>query len=72
MGVETLFLDGLRWEQHRTHNTIEEAIEIAQLLGARQTYLIHTTHTVEYEEVSAQLPAGIALGYDGLRVEFTD
>jgi phosphoribosyl 1,2-cyclic phosphate phosphodiesterase len=70
-GVDVLFLDGLRWEQHRTHNTIDEAIEIAREVGARQTYLIHTTHTIEYDEVSAQLPPGIALGYDGLRVQFT-
>jgi phosphoribosyl 1,2-cyclic phosphate phosphodiesterase len=70
-GVDVLFLDGLRWEQHRTHNTIDEAIEIAREVRARQTYLIHTTHTIEYDEVSAQLPPGIALGYDGLRVQFT-
>jgi phosphoribosyl 1,2-cyclic phosphate phosphodiesterase len=70
-GVDVLFLDGLRWEQHRTHNTIDEAIAIARELDARQTYLIHTTHTVDYDETSAKLPAGVALGYDGLRVEFS-
>jgi phosphoribosyl 1,2-cyclic phosphate phosphodiesterase len=71
-GVEYLFLDGLRWEAHNTHNSISEAIAISESLNVKQTYLIHTTHTIEYEEVSAQLPAGVALGYDGLSVEIIE
>jgi len=70
--VDYLFLDGLRWEPHNTHNSIGEAISISRELKAKQTYLVHTTHTIEYEEVSAQLPSGVALGYDGLCVEFAD
>lgn len=69
-GVNTLFLDGLRWEQHRTHNTIEEAIEIATKVKAKRTFLIHLTHAVDHDEVSARLPSGVELGYDGLSVTF--
>ncbi len=68
MGVKHLFLDGLRYEPHRTHLTIPEAIAIAQELNAQHTYLIHTTHTIDYHKTVAQLPAGITLGYDGLTV----
>jgi phosphoribosyl 1,2-cyclic phosphate phosphodiesterase len=68
--VPILFLDGLRWEAHNTHNSIHEAVEIARELKAKKTYLIHTTHTVDYDEVSRQLPDGIELGFDGLTVEF--
>lgn len=71
-GVEYLFLDGLRWEQHNSHNTIDEAIEIAASLKAKQTYLIHLSHGVEHEEVSRKLPLGVALGYDGLMVRFNE
>ena len=71
-GVTTLFLDGLRWESHNTHNSIHEACEIARELGAQTTYLIHTTHSIDYDEVSRQLPKGIELGYDGLRVAFQE
>jgi phosphoribosyl 1,2-cyclic phosphate phosphodiesterase len=70
-GVEYLFLDGLRYEQHFTHMSIPEAVAAAQGLGAKTTYLIHTTHTVDYEEVNAALPEGIKLGYDGLSVPIT-
>jgi phosphoribosyl 1,2-cyclic phosphate phosphodiesterase len=71
-GVKYLFLDGLRWETHNTHNSIGEAIAIAAELEAEQTYLVHTTHTIDYDETSAQLPPGVALGYDGLTLEFSD
>ena len=67
-GVKYLFIDGLRYEEHNTHLTISEAIATAQRLGAEKTFIIHTTHTVDYEEASATLPAGIALGYDGLSI----
>jgi phosphoribosyl 1,2-cyclic phosphate phosphodiesterase len=68
-GVKHLFIDGLRYEPHRTHITIPQAIEIAQRLKAEKTYLIHTTHTVDYEKVNAALPPGIELGYDGLTIQ---
>lgn len=70
-GVKYLFIDGLRYEPHRTHNTIEEAIDIAQQVQAERSFLIHTTHTVDYETVNAALPAGIELGYDGLTIDFS-
>lgn len=69
-GVKYLFLDGLRWELHNTHNSIEEAIQLAHEVNAEKTFLIHTTHSIDYEEVSQQLPTGIELGFDGLTIEF--
>jgi len=70
-GVEILILDGLRYEPHPTHLSIPEAIEQAQSLGVAQTYLIHMTHNVDHHTVSAQLPAGVSLCYDGLELEFS-
>jgi len=69
-GVDTLALDGLRIApRHPTHFTIDEAVEVAQRIGARETWLIHLTHEVDHETVEATLPAGIRLAYDGLRLE---
>ena len=69
-GVRYLFIDGIRYEPHNTHNTIEEAIDIAQELGAANTFIIHTTHSIDYSTVNPTLPPGIELGYDGLSVNF--
>ncbi len=70
-GVDTLALDGLRISpRHSTHFTIFEAVDVAQQVGARETWLIHLTHDVDHDEVEARLPAGIHLAYDGLKLQF--
>ncbi|QXD16628.1 MBL fold metallo-hydrolase [Rhodocaloribacter litoris] len=65
-GLDVLVLDALRYEPHPTHFTIDEAVAVARHLGARQTYLIHMTHSILHAEVDARLPKGVNLGYDGL------
>ena len=69
-GVKTLVLDGLRYEEHATHLTIPEAIEIAKQVKAEKTYLTHMTHSVDYKDVMNKLPDGIELAYDGLEIDF--
>jgi phosphoribosyl 1,2-cyclic phosphate phosphodiesterase len=70
-GIDTLALDGLRpAPRHPTHFTIDEAVECAQQIGARMTYLIHLTHEVDHETVDATLPGGVRLAHDGLVLNF--
>jgi len=70
-GVDTLALDGLRPSPpHPTHFTIGEAVEAANRIGARITYLIHLTHEIDHAACEATLPANVRLAYDGLRLEF--
>lgn len=67
--ADYLILDGLRYKQHNTHLTIDEAIQLARDLKAKKTYLIHMSHDIDYETVNKQLPDGIELAYDGLTLE---
>ena len=70
-GVEVLALDGLRPSPpHPTHFTIGQAIEVAQRIGARETYLIHLTHDIDHATLEAKLPPGVKLAYDGLKLAF--
>src|SRR6476646_630618 len=68
-GLDTLVLNALWWRPHPTHLSIAEAIQTAQMLGARRTYLTHLTHETGHAELAAQLPNGIMPAYDGLTVE---
>lgn len=69
-GLEFLLLDCLRIQPHHTHINLEQSLAYAGQIGAGTTYLIHMTHELEYEALQAQLPEGVEVGYDGLRLEF--
>lgn len=70
-GVETLVVNALRWEKpHHSHMLVSDAIEFANRVGAKQTYLIHVTHHIGLQdEAEALLPENIHLAYDGLEIE---
>lgn len=68
-GVEILLLDCLRTRPHHTHINLEQSLELAAMISAERTFLIHMTHELEYHGLSTQLPDGIYVGYDGLRLE---
>ncbi len=68
-GVDTLLLDCLRMEPHFTHLSFSESIEISKKIKAKKTYLIHMTHSLEYESLKKMLPEGIYVGYDGLKLQ---
>jgi phosphoribosyl 1,2-cyclic phosphate phosphodiesterase len=67
-GLDCLVLDALRPRGHATHFSLAEAMEVARELAPRQTYFTHMSHELEHEATNAQLPPGMALAYDGLRI----
>jgi phosphoribosyl 1,2-cyclic phosphate phosphodiesterase len=71
-GLEVLVLDALRRRKHSTHFSLIESISIAQRIGAEKTYFTHICHDLLHDEVNAELPGGIEMGYDGLAVETKD
>lgn len=70
-GLDVLVLDGLRHRPHVTHFTVEQAVAMAESLGAKKTYLTHCSCDLDYSETNAALPDGIELAYDGLRIPLT-
>jgi phosphoribosyl 1,2-cyclic phosphate phosphodiesterase len=68
-GLDVLVINALWWRSHPTHLSISEAIEAAQAIGARRTFLTHLTHETGHADLAARLPPDIFPAYDGLTVE---
>lgn len=68
-GLETLVLDAVRIKPHPNHFHFSKAIEVAQEIGARQTYFTHLSHDYDHDKTNAELPKGIELAYDRLRIQ---
>ena len=67
-GLDTLILDAVRYKPHPNHYHFDAAIEVAQELGARMTYFTHLSSDYDHDKTNAELPPGIQLAYDGLRI----
>ena len=66
-GSQVLVINALRKEKHLSHFTLQEAIDLATELEIPTTYFTHLSHQMGlHDEVSASLPKGMFLAYDGL------
>ena len=69
-GSSILVINALQKQTHISHFTLEEAIAFAQEMGAERTYFTHISHRLgRHEDISKELPLGIELAYDGLKLE---
>lgn len=67
-GVEVLVLDALRRREHPTHMNVDEALEVAGDVKARETWFTHLCHDLAHAELEPELPPGVRVAYDGLRI----
>lgn len=68
-GADVLVINALFRTPHPTHLSIGEAVDVARLVGAKQTWLTHLTHDSFHAALSAELPPDIQPAFDGLVVE---
>ena len=70
-GVETFVINAIRFTRHISHFTLDQALEVAAKVGAKQTYLTHLSHQLpRHEELKKILPRGVEPAFDGLRIDF--
>jgi phosphoribosyl 1,2-cyclic phosphate phosphodiesterase len=69
--LDLLLLDCLREAAHPTHINIEQSLAYAGRINAKQSYMIHMTHDLEYASLSKRLPKGVFVGFDGLKLSFS-
>jgi phosphoribosyl 1,2-cyclic phosphate phosphodiesterase len=65
-GVDILVTDCLRREPHPTHASLAVALDMAQRSGAGTTVLTHLDKSMDYATLSAELPPGVLVGFDGM------
>lgn len=70
-GTEVLVLNALRWYEHPSHFTAQEAIALAAELKANTTYFSHISHHLglHAEVEKSKLQSNMYLAYDGLQIE---
>jgi phosphoribosyl 1,2-cyclic phosphate phosphodiesterase len=70
-GLDVLILDALRARPHVSHYSLDQAVEVARMLGPKRTFFTHMGHELDHDATNAVLPPGMELAYDGLRLELT-
>ena len=65
-GLDCVILSALRHKPHPSHATLDQAVEWARRIGARQTWFTHIAHELGHAETDRTLSDGMALAYDGL------
>ncbi|HJD76142.1 MAG TPA: MBL fold metallo-hydrolase [Bacteroides reticulotermitis] len=70
-GVEVLLVNALRIAPHSTHQNLQEALEVAKRIQAKETYFVHMSHDIGlHKEVEETLPPNVHLAYDGLEISW--
>lgn len=65
-GLDALVINALRPTPHDTHQSLQEALVLAERLRVPKVRLTHINHDMGlHAQVNASLPSHIQLGYDG-------
>lgn len=68
-GTKILVVNALRHENHYSHFTIDEALELVNDVKPELTYFIHMSHQFGlHEAMEKKFPTYIRVAYDGLKI----
>lgn len=69
-GSKVLVLNALQKDHHISHLTLEEAIELVNIIKPERAYFTHASHKLgTHHEIESQLPPNIRLAFDGLKIQ---
>jgi phosphoribosyl 1,2-cyclic phosphate phosphodiesterase len=68
-GSKVLVLNALRKEDHISHFTLEQAVNLSIELAVPEVYFTHISHQLgKHQDINEELPLHIKLAYDGLQI----
>ena len=70
-GSEVFVVNALRQKEHYSHLNVAEALALVDELKPGRTFFTHISHWMG-KHADVELPANVALAYDGLVVELQD
>ncbi|HEX2817698.1 MAG TPA: MBL fold metallo-hydrolase [Phenylobacterium sp.] len=68
-GLDVWIVDALRYRPHPTHSHLERTLAWIARLKPRRAILTNLHIDLDYETLSAELPAGVEVAFDGLRFQ---
>ncbi len=69
-GSDIFVLNALHYDDHISHYTVQQAIEIMDQVKPRQGFFVHMSHRLGlHEEEEKKLPGFIRFAYDGMKIE---
>ena len=69
-GLDHFIINCVRRGRHISHYSLEQAIGVAEKVGAKHSWLTHLSHQLPcHEELTKELPEGILPAFDGLVIE---
>lgn len=68
-GVKALIIDALRYRPHPTHLSVDQALEVSAKVRPERTLFTHISHDLA-QSGETELPSGVGLAYDGLKLFF--
>ena len=77
--LDIMVLSAVRRGKHISHFSLEEAVQTALRIGAKKTFITHISHQMAeddknikgtHADLSAEMPSGIFIAYDGLKLSF--
>lgn len=71
--IDTLVINALRIEEHISHMSLKETLDIIQRVNPRIAYLTHLSHDMgKHEEVEKNLPPNVKIAYDNLTLTINE
>ncbi|MEM1219255.1 MAG: MBL fold metallo-hydrolase [Bacteroidota bacterium] len=69
-GSRILIVNALRYKEHHSHLTLDQAIAFTQEIQPEKAYFLHASHYLGlHQDILKKLPTGIEYAYDGLKIE---